>query len=401
MRLDRSTRRTFIQRATVAGTGLLCPAWAAAGRQSPIAEHAIPFEFLLLQQIGASKQHGENVVVSPASLAAALCLLQLGADPVFSTALARLLMLESPSASSFSRLRQSLTPLLATGTPRSPLTGLALAYVGEKSTLTPSIQEAFVSAHVTLREVDLSQPEVIQSINQTVRERTQNRISSILEAPLSNDGLVLLNAFAFQGKWATPFDDTLTSTADFTNLSRKVQARLMQSETLSVPAATDGPFTVIELPYKQTRYCLRLIIRNGPPAALNDFASAAHWLRGSDLASRPVNVTMPRFSLRAGQQLLPVLDAMGLAKPRSAPGAIRKFTGQDLALQEVRQKVVIEIDEGGTVAAAATAVNAGPTMAPSPPGLLTFRADRPFLFALRDRNLDLCLMTGYVADPTA
>ena len=110
---------------------------------------------------------------------------------------------------------------------------------------------------------------------------------------------------------------------------------------------------------------------------------------------------MPRFSLRAGQQLLPTLNAMGLAKPRSAPGAIRKFTGQDLTLQEVRQKVVIEVDEGGPVAAAATAVIAGPTMAPPPPKLLTFRADRPFPFALRDCSLDLCLMTGYVGDPTA
>jgi len=54
------------------------------------------------------------------------------------------------------------------------------------------------------------------------------------------------------------------------------------------------------------------------------------------------------------------------------------------------------VDEKGTTAAAVTSVEVGVTSAP-----IGFTADRPFLFAIRERLSGTLLFTGLVYDPTA
>jgi len=57
------------------------------------------------------------------------------------------------------------------------------------------------------------------------------------------------------------------------------------------------------------------------------------------------------------------------------------------------------VDEKGTTAAAATAVVMRDTAMPGEP--VTVRADRPFLFLLRDLPTGTVLFMGRVADPSA
>ena len=59
--------------------------------------------------------------------------------------------------------------------------------------------------------------------------------------------------------------------------------------------------------------------------------------------------------------------------------------------------VFVEVNEEGTQAAAATA--ADPIACAREPAPI-FRADRPFLFAIRDRRSGAILFLGRVVDPT-
>jgi serpin B len=59
----------------------------------------------------------------------------------------------------------------------------------------------------------------------------------------------------------------------------------------------------------------------------------------------------------------------------------------------------IEVDERGTVAAAATGLEF-PTSGPPDPEL-SVRADKPFLYLIRHRDSGLVLFAGQVTDPTA
>ncbi|MYB31858.1 MAG: serpin family protein, partial [Acidobacteria bacterium] len=68
----------------------------------------------------------------------------------------------------------------------------------------------------------------------------------------------------------------------------------------------------------------------------------------------------------------------------------------DLWISSVLQKALVEVTEEGTEAAAATVV-IGVTSAPPPP--VTVRADRPFLFFIRERLTGAILFVGKLAHP--
>jgi serpin B len=60
-------------------------------------------------------------------------------------------------------------------------------------------------------------------------------------------------------------------------------------------------------------------------------------------------------------------------------------------------KAFVAVDESGTEAAAATAVVMERKGGPREPAI--FRADRPFLFLIRDRETGSILFLGRVSDP--
>jgi serpin B len=70
-----------------------------------------------------------------------------------------------------------------------------------------------------------------------------------------------------------------------------------------------------------------------------------------------------------------------------------------LCISEVFHKAFVKVDEKGTEAAAASAVVMGPG-GPPPAKAVELKADRPFLFVLRDRKSGLVLFMGRVADPS-
>lgn len=69
---------------------------------------------------------------------------------------------------------------------------------------------------------------------------------------------------------------------------------------------------------------------------------------------------------------------------------------RDLFVSRVVHEAFVRVDEKGTEAAAATAVEIGVTSAPP---RLTF--DRAFLFAIRERYSGAILFMGVIGDPAA
>lgn len=85
----------------------------------------------------------------------------------------------------------------------------------------------------------------------------------------------------------------------------------------------------------------------------------------------------------------------------SAQTAFSDMNGEkhDLAISEVIHKAFIEVNEKGTEAAAATAL-VGPTGPAQTPPEVTFKADHPFPFLIRDKRTGSILFMGRVTDPS-
>jgi len=174
-------------------------------------------------------------------------------------------------------------------------------------------------------------------------------------------------------------------------------------------------FTLLEMPYKGGEVSMVLIVPRSADglAGLEKKLTSANvrtWV--GKLRQRAVHVFLPRFKLETKYALEKPLRAMGMARafedPRLPNGA--QFEGmsasedpaQRLYVSKVLHKAFVEVNEKGTEAAAAAAVlTARPTEAvpQSVPFTPTFRADRPFVFLIRDVRTGSILFVGRMMNP--
>ncbi len=290
-----------------------------------------------------------------------------------------------------------------------------------------------------------------RQINGWVADRTEQRILDLIPAGgvSALTRLVLTNAVYFRGEWQQPFEKHNTADADFQRSNgEKVVVRLMRDpwrddvpyaaftstgdyfdtpQTVpadgSVLAATypdGGGFQAIELPYKGGDLAMVLLLPRSHDglAKLEQLLTAdqlTKWL--GKLNSRDVDTALPRFQQRSQFDLGASLQALGMARAFVDPitGAGAQFEGingaedlsQKLFVGAVFHQAFVEVTEKGTEAAAATAVMMAPTAAAMPRKVEmvafrpVFRADRPFLFLIRDTKSGAILFLGRVLAPKA
>ena len=75
----------------------------------------------------------------------------------------------------------------------------------------------------------------------------------------------------------------------------------------------------------------------------------------------------------------------------------RLTNSTQLRVNKILHKALVQVDEEGTEAAAATIIDVVPFSASFP---FTLNLDRAFMFALYDRHFDIPLIMGRVMDPT-
>ena len=80
--------------------------------------------------------------------------------------------------------------------------------------------------------------------------------------------------------------------------------------------------------------------------------------------------------------------------------AIDNDSGMPLFAYEICHKAVVEVNEEGTEAAAATFMLCGATCPPGPPRRVDFVADHPFMFFVVEEVSEAILFVGHVLDPT-
>ena len=134
-----------------------------------------------------------------------------------------------------------------------------------------------------------------------------------------------------------------------------------------------------------------------------DSARLSAWIGA--LEQRPTDVFLPRFRLEQGRELRATLEAMGMKRAfvdRSAQFDAMTASPNELFVSNVFHKAFIEVNERGTEAAAATAV-VMEELAVKPISAVrfvpTFRADRPFLFLIRDAASGAILFVGRFVRP--
>jgi serpin B len=244
------------------------------------------------------------------------------------------------------------------------------------------------------------------TINAWVEKQTKERIKDLLRPGVltADTRLVLTNAIYFKGDWAEQFAKDATRDEPFHPAAGKTVAVPMMHRTAGFGYLEGEGFQALSLPYKGDALSM-VVFLPGKAGSLTDFERSltaenlARWL--PQLGRREVEVSLPKFKVTAEFSLARTLEAMGM-KDAFAAGAA-DFSGMDgtkeLFIGAVVHKAFVAVDEKGTEAAAATGVVMALAAAPEPPP--AFKADRPFVFAIRDNASGSILFLGRVADPKA
>jgi serine protease inhibitor len=277
-----------------------------------------------------------------------------------------------------------------------------------------------------------------RQINAWAERMTRGRIKNVISPEGPRTRLVLANAIYFKGEWAEKFRTHETTHEDF-HLSGRAKARVQTMGQASMESVRYAAFngdgtlfvtpshypdgareeqlypdprglTVLEMPYRGDELSMVLIVprsADGLPALERALTAdqLASWL--GCLVQRKAHVYVPKFRLETSYDLRRPLEGLGMTRAFSEDGA--EFEGmavtdsrEKLFVGRVVQKAFVEVNEQGTEAAAVTAVEMAVSLAAAPvalPFTPTFKADRPFLFLIRDRRSGAVLFLGRVTDP--
>ncbi|MDR1081268.1 MAG: serpin family protein, partial [Deltaproteobacteria bacterium] len=161
---------------------------------------------------------------------------------------------------------------------------------------------------------------------------------------------------------------------------------------------------LLEIPYVGRRLSMIVLLpgtgRGGMGALEASLSGDLLARRLENAAAARVDASLPRFSFGWGtESLLAPLAAMGLAPAFGGEADFSGMTGdRSLKISDVLHRAFVDVTEEGTEAAAASAAivtRALPAFEPP----RKFRADRPFVFLIRDRDTGAILFMGRVSDP--
>jgi len=258
-----------------------------------------------------------------------------------------------------------------------------------------------------LGAVDFGQSETARrTINDWVAEQTRDRIQDLIPGgALTRDTqLVLTNAIYFLGSWRHTFAAEATAEAPFFLAGGgEVPTPLMFQEERFRYAEIDGA-QLLEMPYRDAPLTMLVVLpreRDGLAAVERRLAAAdlEVWIQA--LRNRKVRVHLPRFETTASFRLNDILTRLGMTTAFTSQADFSGMTAAErLFISDVLHKAFVAVDEKGTEAAAATAIVMSRTSMPPPEDPVEFRADRPFLFLIRDLRTGTVLFLGLLVDPT-
>jgi serpin B len=376
----------------------------SATMNSNLAAASNAFGFDLFQQL-RRQEADKNVFFSPLSVTVALAMTYNGAAGETKNAMARALKIEGMSHAELNRASADLLKALKGADPKIELAiaNSLWARGGVK------FNENFLASNRTfygaeISTLDFGSPQAAPTINRWVSEKTNGKITQIVDKIDPQKVMFLINAVYFKGQWQKRFEKTRTKEQPFYLTGGRQKPVPMMAQSGNYLYHRGDKFQAVNLPYGDGGVSLYLFLPD-KGSSLDEFLKGLsfqkweEWL--NNFNDTPGDVKLPRFKLDYEETLNDSLKAVGMGvafNPREAD-----FSGirpeRDLYISEVKHKAVVDVNEEGTEASAATSVGVSITSARQPRERFSFVADRPFLMAIRDSQTGAILFMGAVMEP--
>ncbi|KAM6441944.1 neuroserpin isoform 1-T1 [Liasis olivaceus] len=259
--------------------------------------------------------------------------------------------------------------------------------------------------------VDFSQNVAVASyINKWVENHTNNMIKDFVSARdfSALTHLAIVNAIYFKGNWKSQFRPENTRTFSFTKDDEsEVQIPMMyQQGEFYYGEFSDGSneaggiYQVLEIPYEGDEFSMMIVLsrQEVPLATLEPLVKAQlieEW--ATSVKKQKVEVYLPRFTIEQEIDLKDALKGVGITEVFSQSADLTAMSdNKELYLSKAVHKSVLEVNEEGSEAAAASGMIAISRMAVLYPQIIV---DHPFFFVVRNRITGTIIFMGRVMHP--
>jgi serpin B len=240
------------------------------------------------------------------------------------------------------------------------------------------------------------------TINDWVSDETEGRIQDLIPQGQLDAAtrLVLTNAIYFNAAWQYRFEKSMTSDSVFHLLNGQDINVPMMRQTESFGYTTGDGYQAVELQYDGGE--LSMVILLPDPGEYDSFEDQLNVENTNEIINRlqytQVALAMPKFEFESEFKMKDTLSRMGMPVAFSPSADFSGMTGgKELYIDQVIHKAFVSVDEAGTEAAAATAVDMKLTSMPAEPVNVTI--DHPFIFLIRDIETGTILFVGRVMNP--
>ncbi|XP_050093563.1 antichymotrypsin-2-like [Anopheles aquasalis] len=359
------------------------------------------FAIQLYKQVSAETRNG-NVVISPLSISACLSLAAMGAGGL--TAEEMFGGLRYGKADQKQRVADWYRRLMRQLASDSSIAVANTLYVKEGYTVKRSFNEVATNSFQSeVHELNFAQNEAAaKTINDWVERKTNNKIKDLIAPDMLDDftRMVLVNAVHFKGSWKYQFDMHNTRSMRFwlsETGSHDVPMMFIKEDFVYKNFWEEG-FSALELSYSGSTTTMLVLLPNRREGlgALEEMLPSLNLVElRNKMTKEELVVYLPKFKIGFSLELEDVLTTLGMSRMFSDAAEFPDLLESDehLKVSNVIHKAYIEVNEEGTEAAAATAMQyyriSGSSM---------FAANHPFIYALLSED-GLVQLIGKVTNP--
>ena len=405
---------------------LLATAQTFASESTGTAAKAI--NSLGIELLAKISKPDQNALLSPYSIQSALAMTYVGADGVTRAEMARVLHYPTNDTElhgSFAAMQRALDEVIQKskasseetrhyGATNDPITlTVANRLFGQsgydfRPAFLDLVKTSYAAPFEPLDFVHDSSA-AAKHINDWVENQTRQRIRNLIpdDALDKFTRLVLVNAIYLKAPWEEPFKDRNTPPSAF---------HLGNGESVNVPTmaqqhafgyeARDG-YRIVVIPYANGEIQFLILLPDATQGleALEKKLTKELFAYCARVRNRELLLFLPKFKLEpptisVGDEL----KAMGMRSAFDEPPGSANFDritprrpNDHLYISGIFHKTFLKLDEQGTEAAAASAVDE--TTGILERAKLEVHVDHPFLFAIQHRPSGACLFLGRIVDP--
>lgn len=369
-----------------------------------IATNVNNFSFDFLHQMQKAAAENENFFVSPLSLHMDLGMVLNGANGTTYEEMFQMLGLDGSSIGEVNAAYHTLLEELPEADPKVQL-GLynSIWYRNTWNFKQDFLSEMKKSFDATVTPLDFK-PEDNKYINEWASDKTNGRITKVLDPIQPENVMFLVNALYFKGKWSSQFKKDATKAAEFHLEDGNNKQVQMMYQKNSFERYMGSDYSAVRLPYGNGQFAMTIIL----PAEgqkLDEVLKgldANGWeaLKGK-MVKGGVRIGLPRFTIPAYEiKLNSVLENMGMKAAFDDNAAdlskMADIGGSQLYVSFVKQNTFLKVDEEGTEAAAVTTTGISTTSVTIPPSII---CDHPFGIIISEKTSNTILFMGKIMNP--